>query len=167
MELIDVLNNKREFLGKTCERGKLEKGEFRSLVHVWVINEKGEILIQKRSKYKKHFPNMWGITSGAIRKGETSIDTCIRECKEELEYDVKKENLEYMMSYRKDFLFIDVFVAKQSIDLNKIKMQEEEVSDIKLVTKKELKNIINNNEVAGSLKYFDVLERVMENKMEE
>ena len=49
MELVDKLNNKRQSLNKTAERQEKVDGEYRQSVHTWIMNSKGEFLIQKRS----------------------------------------------------------------------------------------------------------------------
>lgn len=60
MELIDVLNDKKEKIGKICDRNSLNDGEYRLSVHIWIINKNNEILLQKRSEKLKKYPGMWG-----------------------------------------------------------------------------------------------------------
>lgn len=166
MELVDILNKQNEYTGVIKDRKSLIEGEYRNLVHIWIINSKNEILIQRRSKLKKHFPNKWSVTSGCVDTKESLVETCIRECKEELNVDVDKNNLEYVMSYKKNPVIVQVFVLYQDIELEKIKLQEEEVSEIKFVNSDELKEIILNGECAGSIKYYDFLEKVLKNELE-
>ena len=92
MELVDKLNNKRQSLNKTAERQEKVDGEYRQSVHTWIMNSKGEFLIQKRSSNKKNFPNMWSQTGGAVDAGETTLQAALRECKEELNIDLQDQN---------------------------------------------------------------------------
>lgn len=57
------------------------------------INSKHQIFIQDRRGHKK--PD-WGYFGGEIEKDETPIQTVIRETKEELQIDVRAEELKYL-----------------------------------------------------------------------
>ena len=89
MELVDVLDNRNEYTGSIKGRKELSEGEFRNLVHIWIINSKGEFLLQKRSNLKKHFPNKWSVTRGCTLSKESLVETCRRECKEEFAYCIR------------------------------------------------------------------------------
>lgn len=54
-----------------------------------IINEKGQILLQKRADRDK-----WGLPGGCQELGERFQDTVIREVKEEANLDIKEEDLE-------------------------------------------------------------------------
>ena len=54
-----------------------------------IVNEKGEILLQKRADRDK-----WGLPGGCQELEETFEDTIIREIKEETNLDVDKKDLE-------------------------------------------------------------------------
>ena len=47
------------------------------------MNEKGEVLVQKRSANKKQAPNKWGMTAGHVDAGEESMQVAKREVLEE------------------------------------------------------------------------------------
>ena len=161
MELVKIYNSKNEYIDKIKDRKELEKGEYRNLVHVWIINSKGELLLQRRSENKKHFPNMWSVTSGCVHYDESFVQTCKREVKEELDVDLDENNLEYMISYKLEKVIAQVFVLYQDVDINKVKVQEEEVSEVKFVKCEELEKMIKDNITAGSINYFDFLKRVI------
>lgn len=163
MEIVDVYNKRREKTNKTCERGKQKEGEYGLSVHIWIMNKEGKFLVQKRSKNKKIFPDMWSLTAGAVDTGETSADGAIREVKEEIEINIDKEELELMLSIKRTHNFLDVWLVRKDIDLKNIVMQEEEVQEVKWVTKEELEEMIKNDEVAGTVTlyykmFFTILE---------
>lgn len=54
-----------------------------------IENEKGEILLQKRSAAEE----LWGFPGGSMNLGESAEETAIREIKEETGYDVKVKEL--------------------------------------------------------------------------
>lgn len=166
MELVKVLNKRNEFTGNVKDRKSLVENEYRNLVHIWVINSKGEFLIQKRSALKKHYPNMWSVTSGCIHSDESFIDACKRELKEEINIDLNEDNLEYVMSYKLRNVIVQAYALYQDVDVSKIKLQEGEVSDYRFVTKEELLNMIKNNETAGSINYFEFFYKVLKYELE-
>ncbi len=54
MEYFDVLNEYGEFTGKTATREEChKKGLWHRAVYGFIFNNKGDILLQKRSKNKK------------------------------------------------------------------------------------------------------------------
>jgi len=57
------------------------------------VNSKREILIQDRRNYKK--PD-WGFFGGGVESGETCLEAVIREAKEELDLEIRKEELIFL-----------------------------------------------------------------------
>lgn len=165
MDLVEILNKQNEYTGEIKKRNELADGEYRNLIHLWIIDDEGKILIQKRASAKKHYPNKWSITSGCVNSKESFVETCIREAKEELNVDIDVENLEYYMSFKKKPTVAQIFVLRQNVDLDKVIVQKEEVSEVKLVTKEELINMINNNECANTINYMNVLFDIIDEKI--
>ena len=128
MEYVDVYDNKRRKVNKTNIRYENLGNEFMQAMHLWIMNDKGEFLIQKRSAIKKAYPNMWSVTGGGSQEGETTLDTCIRESKEEIGINIDIDNLEFVLSIKRKDLFLDVYLLKQNINLSDLTLQEEEVS---------------------------------------
>lgn len=165
MDLVEILNKQNEYTGEIKKRNELADSEYRNLIHLWIIDDEGKILIQKRASAKKHYPNKWSITSGCVNSKESFVETCIREAKEELNVDIDVENLEYYMSFKKKPTVAQIFVLRQNVDLDKVIVQKEEVSEVKLVTKEELINMINNNECANTINYMNVLFDIIDEKI--
>ena len=55
-------------------------------VNILIINEKNEILLQRRGT----FPYKWGLVGGITELGESLEETAIREAKEETGLDIKE-----------------------------------------------------------------------------
>lgn len=157
MEMWDILDEDGNRTGRTIIRGKeLKEGEYHLVVHIWIINSSGEILIQKRSDHLKFAPGIWATTGGSAVQGEDSITAACREVKEELGIDINPINkpIRYI---RKNSL-TDIWVVKNDINLNDLKLQKEEVSDVKWVTIEELKLMIQKGEFfRSSDEYFGLL----------
>lgn len=163
MELVDKFDKRREPLNKKTERYEKINGEYCQYVHTWIMNDKNEFLIQKRSANKKIYPNKWSQTGGAVDSGETSLQGAIREVKEELGIEIDKEKIEFILSFKRKYGFIDVWLVKQNVDLKDITLQEE-VSEVRWVTKEKLEKMIENDKVAGTINmYFKMFMDILEN----
>ena len=92
MEYIDIFDENNNPIGEKKEKQQAhEDGNFHRTAHVWIINDKNELLLQKRSTRKKSHPNCWDISgAGHIKAGEAIIDGAIRELKEELGIEIEE-----------------------------------------------------------------------------
>lgn len=154
MEFVDRFDNKRRPLNKVTERYDNKPGEYKLAIHIWIMNDKGEYLIQKRSMLKKVFPGVWSTTAGGTECGENTLETAIRESKEELGIDVDIDKLQYLMMLKRENNFLDVFLLKDNIAIEDLVLQPEEVDDAKWVSVEEIRNLINNNEFSDSASYY-------------
>ena len=155
MELVDLLNNRKELIGETCERNAVPEGKYRLSIHIWIVNDKNEILIQQRSASRKMFPNMWTNTGGACIAGETSIETVFRELQEELNVIPNIDNLELIASYKRKKDYVDVWLLKQNINIKDLKFNDNEVQAAKWLTIEEWKKLlIEEKAIKSSTDYF-------------
>ena len=155
MELVDLLNDRKELIGETCERNSVPEGKYRLSIHIWIVNDKNEILIQQRSASRKMFPNMWTNTGGACIAGETSIETVFRELKEELNVIPNIDNLELIASYKRKKDYVDVWLLRQNINIKDLKFNDNEVQAAKWATIEEWKKLlIEEQAVKSSTDYF-------------
>lgn len=155
MELVDLLNARKELTGDICERECVPSGKYRLSVHIWIINDNGEILIQQRSSNLKMFPNMWSNTGGASLAGEKSLETVLRELKEELSIIPNIDNLELIASYQRKDDYADVWVLRENFDISNLKLQAEEVQDVKWVTVEDISEMIKKEEfIKSSYDFF-------------
>lgn len=151
MEKVDIYNKFREKTGNVKERKELENGEYRISTHIWIKNQKNKILVEKRSEKEDKFPGMWAQVGGGVKAGDTSKETVFKECKEELNYDVKEENLFYIGSYIRTKDIVDVWMVNQDIDIEVLELQEDEVEKIRLVTFEEFDKMIKEKKVVPSI----------------
>lgn len=72
----------------TFENGK--KGSLRhAVIDALVLNDKGEVLLVKRSKGKLLEGGKWALVGGFIERDETLEEAVVREVREETGWDVK------------------------------------------------------------------------------
>lgn len=144
MEEWDILNSRGEKVGRTAIRGKtnLGAGEYHLVVHIWVKNNKGEFLIQRRAATKKLMPGEWAATSGAAVAGETSFNAATRELAEELGIASDASTLKFIKRIKRRNSFVDVYFINANMPAESLHLQESEVDTAKWVTKEHLKQMI-------------------------
>lgn len=156
MELWDLYDLDRKKINRTHKRGiPLLEDEYHIVVHVWVRNKKGEILVTKRHPDKTH-PNLWECTGGSVLAGEESQEGAFREVKEEIGIELIKSNGKLVKSERRDLYnnFCDIWIFDQSFDLSSAVLQEDEVIDIKWVTRSELDSMYDSGLIVPTLSYY-------------
>ena len=118
MEYIDIFDYNNNPTGEIKEKTQAhEDGNFHRKAYVWIMNDKKELLLQKRSATKKSHPNFWDISGvGHIRAGETVIEGAIRELKEELGVEVKEEGL---LIHEEEYKYLFKYIRKQNIEIRK------------------------------------------------
>ena len=144
-----------------------QKGYPHATVHLWLFTKSGNLVIQKRSINKKINPNIWDIISvaGHVKFGESIKDAVIREAKEELNLKILKDNLKIhdVYYYKKEYNnFIDAefhhsFSYKVSSSEIDLETENNEVSEVNLISTKNLKYILRNN-TPGYLVFSDMKE---------
>ena len=154
-EKIDVLNELGEFTGEVATRDECHKnGLWHRAVYAFIIDAKGNILLQKRSNNKKLWPNMWDVTVGGhVDAGEFGRQALIREVKEELGILINDDDIKYLVgstsiNEQGDIInkhYNEFYLITKNIDISDIKIQKEEVSEVRYFSKDELLKRISNN----------------------
>lgn len=115
MEIWDILDNEGTRTGRTVQRGtKLQHNEFHLVVHIWVVDLHGNILIQKRAKHLEWMPGAWAVTSGTVVKNETSIDAAVRTTGEELGLYLSPCKFMKISSVQSHNQFTDIYLVTGS-----------------------------------------------------
>lgn len=168
MEKWDILNADGEPLGKTALRGKcnLKPGEYHLVVHIWIVSSKGDFLIQRRSDNKKLMPGEWAATGGAAISGEDSYTAANRELYEELGIPSNKQTLKKLIRIKRRNSLLDVWFINTDIEYTKLRLQKDEVSEAKWVSRDELKKMI----IVGKYHnygndYFDAVFKMIDEQM--
>lgn len=147
-EFFDVLDEKGQYTGKAETREKCHKeGLWHKAVAIFIINSKQQVLLQRRSPNKKMWPNMWDITAGGhVLAGEFGFQSVIRETEEELGAKLDSNDITFIGSsistnYKGDIInkhFNEYYIVNKNIDETKLKLQEEEVAEVKWIDKDEI-----------------------------
>lgn len=144
MELIDLYNADRVMLGRKAEKeAKMNKGEYRVVVHICIINSKGEMLLQQRSATKKNFPNVWDLTLGGnVQAGENTRMAAQRELSEELGLDIDFSEIRPLYTFNFKDGFDDMFAIEKDVNLEDVKFVDGEVQAVKWATREEVLKLI-------------------------
>ena len=148
MELVDLYDENRVPLGRVAERhAKKAPGEYRMVVHVCIFNGLGQMLIQQRSPEKTIWPELWDVSiGGGVDAGETSRQGAVREVGEELGYDLDLIGRRPAVTVNFEGGFDDFFVVTRDLDLGDLRLQKEEVSDVRWATLEETLAMLENGQ---------------------
>ena len=128
-EYWDLYDGAGQLTGKKHLRGTaVPEGMFHKVVHIWIQNSKGELLMQKRSDKVDNCPGVWATTGGSVQAGEEPLLTAVRELSEELGLTVSAEELKYCLMVRRKDAFCYVYVLKKDVPVESLTLQECEVA---------------------------------------
>ena len=160
MEKWDILDSTGNITGKTAVRGKyfMRPGEYHLVVQKWVLSDKGEFLIQQRSKEKKLMPGEWAATGGSAISGETSFCAAQRELLEELGINRTQRFCKKMARIKKRNSFVDIWFTMSNADVSTLNLQKSEVAQARWVNEDELRRMVKKGEFHNYGKeYFDMI----------
>ncbi len=163
MEYWDLYDENRHKLNKKAKRGDyLQDGEYHLVVNAWIKNSKGEFLITQRSANKSH-PLMWECTGGSALMGEESLEAAKREVKEELGIDISDVEGIFIGSTNRYYEgcpdILDVWLFNYDVSLDKVKIQKEEVNDVKWASRKTIKELYDQKKFEANAYFEDVINK--------
>ncbi len=176
-EYLFIVDDKNKPLNTKRIRKEVHKdGDWHRTAQFWILNNKNEILMNLRSNTKSIYPNLWTPCNGGhIKHLENNESAALREFNEEFDFKAKKDNLFPLGIYKLEIKekklkiinreFIAVYVYITDKESNKIKFDKEEISQIRFVNLKKLKNLIKGKDRTMKLvptkKYFlDIIDLV-------
>lgn len=154
-ELVDHLSKNGKFIGTVDKEVAHRLGLWHRSIHLWIVNDQDEILLQKRSANKKFYPNVYDCSvAGHVGANEETWITAIRESKEELGIDIKKDEMKLLFTIRERLCyhdidsreFVDVYLVRKNVNLSDLTYQEEEVSEAKYVSLREFFSLMETKD---------------------
>ena len=113
------------------------------IYEVVIINDENEILLQKRSRYKRANPSKWGICGGKVDLGETPLDAGIRETFEEIGIRLKKDEFKFLSMDTNEKSHFTVYYVRKNVDVDECQIQQEELEEVRYFKIEELKELDN------------------------
>ncbi len=173
-EKFDILDENGNFINLQAERDDVHsKGLWHRAVVIFLVNNKNQVLLQRRSLQKKKWPNMLDVSAGGHSSaGEFGYETAIRETYEELGVKVNRKDLifigctknSFVKNDIKDNMFNEYYIAMVDLDVTSLKLQTEEVCEAKFVSLSELKNLMDDGykELTPKIEAYEFLFRFLE-----
>ncbi|MBQ8382617.1 MAG: NUDIX domain-containing protein [Clostridia bacterium] len=151
--------------GRVSVRGRhdLRDGEYHLVVYVWIIGDDGKIILSRRQKGRT-FAGAWECTGGCAQRGEDSLTAALREVREELGIELDPEKGSFYTRYKRNYpkgarAICDVWVFCQNFSLSDLSPQKEEVSDVRMVERKELNAMLTERDFYKRYPYLRHLMR--------
>ena len=150
MEYVDVLDSSGRRVGRRKPRSEVHRdGDWHGATHVWILNTKGQILIQRRSPTKENWPNLWDVSvAGHISAGEEPVEAALREAQEELGVMLLPRECRYLFTVAEqvslnngsyvDNEYHHVFLVEKDLDVGDLKFSDGEVAEVRFVSLREL-----------------------------
>ncbi len=175
-ERLDVLDRFGNLTGKSETKRDIKKGGiWHHTVHVWMLNNENQLLLQRRAVDKSLYPNLWDISVGGhIRSGETKERAAIREISEEILLELSEDRLEYQYSIRNCKMDDDgieirainhIFTVIIDSTKDSYAVDNDEVQDLKWVNIEDLESLFfdvdSHDLVPHGDKYYGVLLEVL------
>lgn len=171
MELLRVVDENGNNTNEILEREELHnRNKLHNEVTIYIINNKGEVLIQRRSKKRRFSPNKLGVIAGHVLYNEDPTSSAVRELKEEVGLKIKKEDIhplcnkylvkeEYNNHYMYPFYVVSNKEAKDFI------IQKEELTKVKWYKLEDVIKMIKegNKEIVfkkDEIKLFRMLQNI-------
>lgn len=150
IEYLDILDIHGNKTGIIKERNQAKKdSDIYKIIYLWIINNKNEVLLQKRSLKKQSNKGKWDCAvSGHVLAGESSLQALKREAKEELNLELNEKDLTLIYSdlgKNTKYEYHDVYVLKKDILIEKLIINKDEIDQIKYFNIIELIQLYNKN----------------------
>ena len=141
-------------IDKTDEKN-LDESDWLKGVTCFVINEKGEVLIEVRAN-KGLTPGKNDLCSGHLDNDETETQAMVRELKEELGIEFSKKEAIFLKEVRRDKIppnFKDLWLFKRDVKDEEITFPDGETTDFMWVTIDKFIEMYNNEEIVPTVDF--------------
>ena len=154
-EFIDICDASNNLTGIQKMKSEAHRdGLWHRNSHIWIYNSKGEILLQLRAKEKLLFPDVWDISvAGHVGFGEGPVVSGLREMTEEVGLKIKQEDLHFFEIRKTQTVYKDiknnefyyVYLFKFDGDIGSLKLQNEEVQEVRFFSAEEIEEGLKIN----------------------
>ncbi|HSW99390.1 MAG TPA: NUDIX domain-containing protein [Candidatus Saccharimonadales bacterium] len=137
----EVLDDAGHKTGQLLGSAEVHKQElWHEVANVWVINSRGEVLLQLRSPEVELCPNVWDVAVGThVRPAEDPAAAAIRGLHDEIGLTVLPEKLQHLFNIqaanpmhdgRKHKVLGHVFLLKQDVDAATLKVDPSKIAEL-------------------------------------
>lgn len=147
-EMLDLFDSHGQPTGVTIRRGEdAPVGMYWSVVDVWIINSKGELLIQQRDPAKPNWPGCWCESAGgSVHSGEAPDAAAIRETQEEIGFTPDFDRGGKVFEFLDDHALRHVYLFCQEVELPQLTLQPGEVTAVQYASPAAIRTMVRSGE---------------------
>lgn len=157
-ELLDIYDEKENFIGQEDRNIVHEKGLWHKTAHCWIVKKPNWIIFQQRSKKLDNNPGkLYTTASGHLSAGESTKEALKREVLEECGTTLNTDDAKLIdkLHYKADFIkengkefhdraIVEVYLLESNKDLTEFNFQDEELDGLYALPIKETLDLFNN-----------------------
>jgi isopentenyl-diphosphate Delta-isomerase len=156
-ELFEALDESGQPTGLNKTKLKIIRDrDWRKVIHIWLIDNSGNLLIQQRAHGRGIFDDLWDVSvGGGVSAGEQTLRAAKRELKEELGLDLPESAFHLIGIWKMDAKpvrgigvmndFSYTYVVKiPKIVLDELKLAPREVQAVDIISVKDLSKRLND-----------------------
>lgn len=169
MEIWDLVDENKNLIGKTIERGAVPDGVFHIVVHVWIKNSKNEYLIAKRAANRSAYPLKDECVGGSVLAGETSAKAALREVHEEVGLIFEEQEAKLVKSFVRKTIgekhfndIVDVWLIHYDGEVDLKNATTDEVDSIKWCDVDDIQKLFDSGEFVPTMNYFFELHKKLQ-----
>ncbi len=152
MEIRDLYNSKKILTGDVIKKGEIvPPGKYYITVVVFIENDQGQFLLQKRVQNKD---GKWATTGGHPKSGQSSLEGIVTEIEEELGIKIRQNELTLFKTIQTEDDFVDLYYLKKNINIEDIKIQDEEVEKVMWASREVINKLISDGVFSSSHEKF-------------
>ncbi len=156
MEYLQVFDENKKMLNEKIERDlkmTLSGNKYFMIILLFIQNEKGEFLLQKTSSSRN---STIATTGGHVTYGDDGFKTTIKEAKEELGITLLPNDIQYIDTITWSNGYEEIYYTNKKIDINDIKLQEEEVENVAWYSVEQINKLIDEDKLRkGNIEAFN------------
>ena len=137
----EVLDTEGHKTGQIADRKTIHSQQlWHETVNVWVINNKGELLMQLRAPGVELAPSVWDVTVGThLRPGEDPVNAAQRALKTAFDLEPAPEELKHLFNLqsanplpenRVHNVFEHVFLLQATPDISQLSYDKEKIAEL-------------------------------------
>lgn len=160
-ELIDVLDENQNIIDQKPRKYVHKNELLHKVIHLWIVNSKGEVLLQRRSQENSTYKGLWHVgVGGHVDAGASELDTVIRESEEEIGLVVDEKELVKLHVFRDEAFveelqltekaFVHAFLLRKDIDISEFKVDPSEVETVEYISLDKMKEEVSDDDIYWS-----------------
>lgn len=161
-EMWDIVDENRQKTGILHQRGQpLQAGQYHLVVVVWIVNDKGEFLVARRTA-NKTYPLMWETMGGSAVAGDDSLATALKEVSEEVGIKLDPTKGRLFHTYQRENDFLDTWLFHQNVDIEDVVLCPDETCDAMWASEAKIRQMQKEGTFLSPPEFYPYFEELMD-----